>query len=193
MKTRTTLFIATIVFLFASLSTTAADSADYASTIALFKESPVVQPFFQNSYGYAVFPVVGKGGLGVGGSFGKGQVYRQGKLTGKSTMVKLSIGWQAGGQALSEIIFFQDKRAYDEFTSGAFEFDATASAVAITAGAQAKAGSSGSSAGVGAGPNSDQQFGGRYVKGMAVFTHTLGGLMYEASVGGQGFSFEPIK
>jgi lipid-binding SYLF domain-containing protein len=182
-----------IALLFCGTFSAAADPADYAKTIQMFKESAVVEPFFQNSYGYAVFPVVGKGGLGVGGSFGKGQVYRQGELTGRSTMAKVSIGWQAGGQALSEIIFFQDKRAYDEFTGGSFEFDATASAVAITAGAQAKAGSSGSSAGVSAGPNTDKQLGGKYVKGMAVFTHTLGGLMYEVSIGGQGFSFEPLN
>ena len=193
MHIRTVIFMAIAALFVGSVSAPAADPADYASTIELFRESAVVQPFFKNSYGYVVFPIVGKGGLGIGGSFGRGQVYRNGKVTGKSTMVKLSIGLQAGGQALSEIIFFQDKRAYDEFTSGSFEFDATASAVAITAGAQAKAGSSGSSAGVSAGPNSDQQLGGRYVKGMAVFVHTLGGLMYEATIGGQGFSFEPVK
>lgn len=181
------------VLLSASMSAVAAAEEDYSKTIKVFQESDVVKPFFKNSYGYAVFPTVGKGGLGIGGALGKGQVYRQGKVTGKSTLVKLSIGFQAGGQAFSEIIFFKDKRAYDEFTSGGFEFDATASAVAITAGAQAKAGSSGSSSEVSAGPKTGKQLGGTYVKGMAVFVHTLGGLMYEAAIGGQKFSFDPIK
>jgi lipid-binding SYLF domain-containing protein len=90
----------------------------YADTIAVFKKSDVVQPFFKNSYGYAVFPTIGKGGLGIGGAYGKGQVYQGGKVTGETSLVKLSIGWQAGGQAFSQMIFFEDKRAYDEFTSG---------------------------------------------------------------------------
>jgi len=181
------------VLLSAAMSDVAAAEDDFSKTINVFKESDVVKPFFKDSYGYAVFPTVGKGGLGIGGAFGKGQVYHQGKVTGTSTLVKVSIGFQAGGQAFSEIIFFQDKRAYDEFTSEGFEFDATASAVAITAGAQAEAGSSGSSAEVSAGPKSGEQLAGKYVKGMAVFVHTLGGLMYEATIGGQKFSFEPIK
>ena len=111
---------------------------DYANTIAVFKKSPAVQPFFTNAYGYAIFPKVGKGGFGIGGSYGKGKVYRQGTLTGTAQMIEASIGFQAGGQVFSQMIFFQDKRAYDEFTSGDFAFDATASAVAITAGAQAQ-------------------------------------------------------
>ncbi len=193
MRFRTAVFIALAIILCGAMAAPAADSGDYAKTIQVFRESKVVKPFFKNSYGYAVFPVVGKGGLMVGGAFGKGQVYRHGKVTGKSNLVKVSLGFQAGGQAFSEIIFFQDKRAYHEFTGGTFEFDATASAVAITAGAQAEAGSSGTSAGVSAGPKTGKQLGGKYVKGMAVFVHTLGGLMYEAAIGGQGFSFEPMK
>jgi len=181
------------VLLSVAISAAAAEEEDYSKTIKVFQESDVVKPFFENCYGYAVFPTIGKGGLGIGGAVGKGQVYQQGKATGKSTLIKLSIGLQAGGQAFSELIFFQDKRAYDEFTSGGFEFDATASAVAITAGAQAKAGSGGSSAGASAGPKADKQVAGTYVKGMAVFVHTLGGLMYEAAIGGQKFSFDPIK
>jgi lipid-binding SYLF domain-containing protein len=193
MRFRTAIFAALAMLICGVVAVPAADADDYAKTIKVFQESKVVKPFFKGSYGYAVFPVVGKAGLVVGGAFGKGQVYRHGKVTGKSNLVKLSIGFQAGGQAFSEIIFFQDKRAYDEFTSGSFEFDATASAVAITAGAQAEAGSSGTSAGVSAGPKTGKQLGGNYVKGMAVFVHTLGGLMYEAAIGGQGFSFEPVK
>ncbi len=191
MRFRMSVFAAIVVLLFESVPALAADSDDYTSVIKLFRESAVVQPFFANSYGYAVFPVVGKGGLGIGGAFGKGQVYRDGKVTGTSNLVKVSVGFQAGGQAFREIIFFQDKRAYDDFTNGTFEFDATASAVAITAGAQAEVGTTGASAGASTGPKSGEQVAGRYVKGMAVFVHTLGGLMYEASVGGQGFSFAP--
>jgi lipid-binding SYLF domain-containing protein len=173
-----------------SSSTLAAE--DYSSTIDKFKSSEQVKPFFENAYGYAVFPLIGKGGLGVGGAYGNGQVYHEGKVTGKAKLVKLSFGFQAGGQAFCEIIFFKDKRAYDEFTSGDFAFDATASAVAITAGAQAQAGSTGGSAGASAGPKSGTQLAADYHKGMAVFTQAIGGLMYEAAIGGQKFSFEPL-
>jgi len=175
----------------ASSSALAAEE-DYLSTIDKFKSSAQVKPFFENAYGYAVFPLIGKGGLGVGGAYGQGQVYREGKVTGKTRLVTLSFGFQAGGQGFCEIIFFKDKRAYDEFTSGEFAFDATASAVAITAGAQAQAGSTGGSAGASAGPNSGKQLAADYRKGMAVFTQAIGGLMYEAAIGGQKFSFEPL-
>jgi len=106
-------------------------------------------------------------------------------------LVKGSIGFQLGGQAFSQMIFFQDKRAYDEFTSGSFEFDASASAVAITAGVQAKAGTEGATAGASAGPTTGKQAKASYHKGMAVFVHAKGGLMYEASIGGQKFTFKP--
>jgi len=175
----------------ASSSALAAEE-DYLSTIDKFKSSAQVKPFFENAYGYAVFPLIGKGGLGVGGAYGQGQVYREGKVTGKTRLVKLSFGFQAGGQGFCEIIFFKDQRAYDEFTSGDFAFDATASAVAITAGAQATTGTTGGSAGMSAGPKSGAQVGLGYTKGMAVFTQAIGGLMYEAAIGGQKFSFEPL-
>ena len=110
--------------------------------------------------------------------------------TRKTSLTKVSIGFQAGGQAFSQIIFFQDKRAYDEFTSGSFAFDAQASAVAITAGAQAQAGSTGATAGASAGsPGTHAET--NYYKGMAIFVHTKGGLMYEAAIAGQKFSFKP--
>lgn len=167
-------------------------SADkYTDTIEIYKKSTAVQPFFKSAYGYAVFPTIGKGGLGIGGAFGKGQVYCGGQVTGEASLVKVSIGWQAGGQAFSQMIFFQDQRAYDEFTSGEFEFDAAASAVAITAGVQAKAGTEGASAGASAGPATGKQAKTGYHKGMAVFIHAKGGLMYEASIGGQKFNFKP--
>jgi lipid-binding SYLF domain-containing protein len=166
---------------------------EHDDTIALFKSSDTVAPFFEDAYGYAVFPTIGKGGLGIGGAYGKGQVYRGGKLTGKTSLIKVSIGFQAGGQAFSQMIFFQDKRAYDEFTSGEFEFDATASAVAITAGVEAKAGTKGVSGAATAGPKTGKQLSAGYHKGMVVFVHSKGGLMYEASIGGQKFKFEPIE
>ena len=176
--------------LFFSAAVSAEDN--YASVIKRFQASPVAQPFFKDAYGYAIFPSVGKGGVGIGGAYGAGQVYRQGKVVGNSKLFKLSWGLQLGGQAFSQVIFLQDKRAFDEFTQGSFEFDATASAVAITAGAQAQAGTTGTTAGASAGPNSGTQLGASYVKGYAVFTHVLGGLMYEAAIAGQKFSYKPL-
>ncbi len=170
----------------------AAEVEDYSSTINAFRASPVVAIFFKNSYGYAVYPTVGKAAFVVGGSYGKGQVYRSGKVTGKSSIVEGSIGYQFGGEAFSEIVFFQDKRAYDEFTSGNFEFEATVQAVAITAGAQAQAGTTGASAGASAGPKTGVQAKTEYFKGMATFVQAKGGLMLEFSVGGQKFTFEPL-
>jgi len=163
----------------------------YADTIEVYKNTETVQPFFENAYGYAVFPAIGKGGIGIGGAFGKGRVYRKGNVAGSVTLIKATIGFQLGGQAFSEMIFFEDKRAYDDFTSGNFEFDASASAVAITAGVQAKAGTEGTTAGASAGPATGKQASSTYRKGMAVFIHTIGGLMYEASIGGQKFTFTP--
>jgi lipid-binding SYLF domain-containing protein len=178
-----------IVLIFTISNASAAE--DYSSTINVFKQSPQVQSYFKKAYGYAVFPTVGKGGLGIGGAYGKGQVYRGGKVTGTTKLMKVSIGFQAGGQAFSQIIFFQDKRAYDDFTSGEFAFDAQASAVAITAGAQAQAGSTGATAGASAGsPGAHAET--SYYKGMAIFVHTKGGLMYEAAIAGQKFSFKPL-
>ena len=177
----------------ACASSSAWAEEDFLSTIDKFKSSEQVQPFFKESYGYAVFPLIGKGGLGIGGAYGTGQVYQGGKVTGLTKLMKLSFGFQAGGQGFSEIIFFKDKRAYDEFTSGEFAFDATASAVAITAGAQVQTGTTGGSVGASAGPKSGEQLAGGYHKGMAVFTQAIGGLMYEAAIGGQKFSFEAVK
>jgi lipid-binding SYLF domain-containing protein len=168
-----------------------AHADSYAATIAAFNRSKVVQPFFKSAYGYAVFPLIGKGGFAVGGAFGKGRVYCGGKVTGEVKLLKATVGLQLGGQAFSELIFLRDKRAYDKFTNGSFEFDAAASAVAITAGAQATAGTEGSTASATAGPATGRQARIQYYKGMAVFVHTRGGLMYEAAIGGQKFIFEP--
>ena len=170
----------------------AAEVKDLSSTINVFKSAPSVQPFFKNAYGYAVFPTVGKAAFVVGGAYGEGQVYRGGKATGVAKLVHASIGLQIGGKAFSEIVFFQDKRAYDTFTSGEFAFDAKASAVAITAGAQAQAGTTGSSASATAGPKTGAQSEASYKNGMITFVHQKGGLMAALALGGQKFSFEPF-
>jgi lipid-binding SYLF domain-containing protein len=125
----------------------------------------------------------------VGGARGKGRVYEHGKYVGNTTMTQLSVGAQLGGQAYSQVIFFQDKRAFDEFTSGNFEFGAQASAVAITAGVSTTASTTGGSAGASGGQR-DASTVGEYYKGMAVFTVAKGGLMYEATIGGQKFSYK---
>ena len=161
-----------------------------ADTVKLFKNAGQSAAFFPKSYGYAVFPSIGKGGLGIGGAYGKGHVYEKGKLIGDTSVTQLSIGFQAGGQAYSQIVFFEDKRALDEFTSGNFEFGAGASAVAVTAGASANAGTTGASAGASGGKKDATTSGSEYYKGMAVFTIAKGGLMFEASISGQKFSFK---
>ena len=140
--------------------------------VNLKRKDPGIKLFFKKAYGYAIFPTVGKAGMGLGGAYGEGEVYRQGRYIGSSSMSQLTLGFQLGGQAYTEIIFFRDKRALDDFTSGNFEFNAQASAVALTAGASAEA---------------------DYDNGVAIFTMPKGGLMYEASVGGQKFSFEPAR
>lgn len=183
------LFVA--ILLFGTCFSTLAIADSYSNTISVFSQSPAVQPFLKNCYGYAVFPTIGKGGIGIGGAYGTGKVYRGGKVTGTTSLAKLSIGFQLGGQAFSQMLFFQDKRAYDEFISGDFEFDASASAVVITAGVQAKTGTEGATAGASAGPATGAQANTSYRKGMAVFVHAKGGLMYEAAIGGQKFSFTP--
>jgi lipid-binding SYLF domain-containing protein len=187
------IFVGGCLLALAAVVAQGAEAEDYSKTIKVFRDSAITRPFFENAYGYVVFPKVGKGGAGVGGAFGKGQVYRGGNVTGQSSLFQLSVGAQLGGEAYSEIIFFQDKRAYDEFTRGDFAFDATVSAVAITAAAQAQAGTTGKSSGASVGPQSGKQLAAGYVKGMAVFTHIKGGLMYEAAVAGQKFTFKPIK
>ena len=190
MKQRTVVFPLVVCLLL--VLTAAPVLADkYDDTIAVFKKSEAVQPFFENAYGFAVFPTIGKAGIGIGGSYGTGQVYQGGKVTGETSLMKATFGFQLGGQAFSQLIFFEDKRAYEEFTSGEFEFDAAASAVAITAGVQAKAGTEGATASATAGPATGAQAKASYHKGMVVFVHSKGGLMYEAAIGGQKFSFKP--
>jgi lipid-binding SYLF domain-containing protein len=165
------------------------DQLSIQSTLVEFESVEQMKAYFEGCYGVAIFPTIGKGGMGIGGARGKGWVFREGALTGEVTMSQLTVGLQAGGQAFSQIIFFEDEASYKNFTSGNFEFGAQASAVAITAGANASASSGGgSSAGAGS-----SQAKSDYTGGMAVFTLAKGGLMYEASLGGQKFKFKALK
>ncbi|QKI90273.1 lipid-binding SYLF domain-containing protein [Thiomicrorhabdus xiamenensis] len=163
---------------------------DYDETIRAFKNAPKSAAFFDHAYGYAIFPVVGKVGFVIGGAYGEGRVYKQGSFTGMTKLTQASLGFQFGGQAYSEIIFFQDQRAYDEFVSGSFEFGAQASAVVITAGVSGEASTKGTSATANAG-DKYVAADGQYYKGMAVFNLVKAGLMYEAAISGQKFSFDP--
>jgi lipid-binding SYLF domain-containing protein len=160
----------------------------YDETIDLFRHAGQSASFFQNSYAYAVFPSIGEGGLGVGGAYGKGRVYVHGAYVADTSMTQLSVGAQAGGQAYSQIIFFQDQRAFREFTKGNFEFGAGVDAVVITAAAGASAGTSGATAEASGGMK-DARTAGHYYKGMAVFTIVKGGAMYQATLNGQKFSY----
>jgi lipid-binding SYLF domain-containing protein len=164
---------------------------DYTDTINVFKQAGASGAFFNKAYGYAVFPTIGKAGVGLGGAFGKGRVYEKGKYVGDTTMTQVTVGWQLGGEGFSQIIFFEDKRALDDFKKGNFEFGAEASAVAITAAAGGQATTTGTSAGASAGQH-DAKTVGKYHKGTAIFTVAKGGLMYQATLGGQKFSYKPI-
>jgi lipid-binding SYLF domain-containing protein len=187
------LFRRLILLSIASLAVLGHARADeYAKTIELFKNAGESADFFKNSYAYAVFPTVGKAGLGIGGAGGTGRVYEKGVYVGDVSLTQISIGFQAGGQAFSQVIFLQDKRAFDEFTSGEFAFGAGVGAVAITAAASASAGTTGASAAASGGKR-DATTAGNYYKGMAVFTIAKGGLMYEASIAGQKFSYKARK
>jgi len=135
----------------------------------MLEKSPKLQSFIDNAYGYAVFPKITKAGLGIGGAAGSGIVYEGGEAVGTSNLKQASFGLQAGGQQYSEVIFFENQKSFEHFTNGNLKFDAQASAVAITVGASLDV---------------------AYVKGVAVFTYTRGGLMYEASIGGQHFTYK---
>ena len=176
------------LFLIAPLPAVHAD--EYQDTISIFRNAGESNNFFGQSFGYAVFPTIGKGGIIVGGAYGEGRVYKQGSYVGDTSMTQASIGFQLGGQAFSQIIFFEDQRAFDEFTSGNFEFGADASVVAITAGANASATTTGSSAGASGGKKDATTAASGYYKGMAIFTVAKGGLMFQAAIAGQKFSYK---
>lgn len=179
---RATLFTLLLLLPFASVL---ADS--YSDTKKMFADAGASN-MFDSAYAYALFPTIGKAGFVVGGAYGEGRVYQGGKVIGDTSMTQATIGFQLGGSGFSQVIFFEDKRALDEFTGGNFEFGADVQAVALTAAAGASANTSGSSATASGGKNNADTVG-SYYKGMATFTITKGGLMYEASVGGQKFSY----
>jgi lipid-binding SYLF domain-containing protein len=167
----------------------AANADKFEDTIALFKKAGESAAFFQDSYAYAVFPDVGEGAFVVGGAYGKGRVYVHGALVGDAILHQVSVGFQAGGKDFTQIIFFQDKRALDQFESGSFEFSAGASAIAVTAGANASVGTNGVTSGASSGKK-DASTEGHYNAGMAVFTIAKGGLMYAAALAGQRFTYK---
>jgi lipid-binding SYLF domain-containing protein len=169
------------------------DAGDCAKALKLFEAAGESASYFKKSYGYAVFPTIGKAGLGIGGAHGSGCVYEKGKQIGTAKMNQLSFGWQAGAQGYSLLVFFEDERALKEFTSGDFEFGAKASAVAITAGASAGAGTTGASAGASAGKSdATTKSGTGFENGMASFSIIKGGLMYEAALAGAKFKYDPL-
>jgi len=135
------------------------------------KADGLMKNLFDNAYGYVIFPNVGKGAIGVGGAAGNGIVYEQGKAVGKAKMKQVSVGFQFGGQAYREVIFFDNKEGLDRFKDGKFEFSGQASAVAATSGASTNV---------------------KYREGVMVFTQEKKGLMYEASIGGQKFGYSPF-
>ena len=183
--------LTTLLVLFAlALPFAPAHADEYADAIKLFRGAGQSAKFFDRSYGYALFPTVGKGAVGLGGAYGSGRVYAKGAYVGDTSMTQLTVGPQLGGQAYSQVIFFENKRAFDEFTGGNFELGAQVSAVGIVAGASAQVSTGGSGLGSSGTPSHAKTLGG-YQKGLAIFTVAKGGLMYEASVGGQKFSYTP--
>ena len=162
----------------------------YSDTVQLFKNAGSSAAFFGHCYAYAVFPTVGEGAFIAGGAHGTGRVYVGDTYTGDTSMTQLSLGFQAGGKAYSQMIFFEDKAALEKFESGTFEFAAGASAVAITAAASTSVGTNGTSAEASGGEKNARATG-AYQGGMAVFTIAKGGLMYAAAIAGQKFSYTP--
>jgi len=171
MKTKITILALMLsIFSIASFSQKY-DVEDANATIKVFIEKdPGMADLFSSAAGYAVFPGIGKGGLGIGGAGGKGTVYKGGTPVADVKMSQVTIGFQAGGQKYAEVVLFENAETYDNFIAGDFEFAAQVSAVALTAGASADA---------------------PYENGMMVVTMAIGGLMYEASVGGQKFKVTP--
>jgi len=148
------------------------EQSEAQAAVTAFKlTDPGLKVFFEKAHGYAVFPSVGKAGMGFGGAYGKGIVFEQGKEIGKTSLKQLSMGFQFGGESYREIIFFQDEKTLNKFKEGNYELGAQATAVVVKKGAS---------------KNSD------FNDGVAVFTQTKGGMMFDVSVAGQKFTFEPI-
>ena len=166
-------FLALTLGAFVALSAEAQKQDDHnrvaEAKASMIEKDPGMADWFSSAYAYAVFPNVGKGGIGIGGAHGNGIVYRSGAPVGKSELKQVTVGLQLGGQKFIEVIFFNDQTAYDDFTRGNYEFGAQASAVAFSASASADL---------------------AYNGGVAIVTMAEGGLMYEATVGGQKFEYE---
>jgi len=176
-------FLPTISFLtlalIMSISTLAQKDEDDDKVIAdanvakeeFIKADALMQSLFNNSYGYVIFPNVGKGAIGIGGAAGNGAVFQKGTLIGMASLKQVSVGFQWGGQAYREVIFFETEADLNRFKENKIEFSGQASAVAVTKGAAANI---------------------KYKDGVMIFSQTKGGLMYEASVGGQKFKFRSL-
>jgi lipid-binding SYLF domain-containing protein len=188
MKLRTKLLLVALLTLSSTFAYAAASLEKCQATLGKFKVLGNVPDMLAESYGYAVLPTIGKGGIGIGAAGGTGCVFRGGVHTGNVSMGQVTIGFQLGGQAYSQIILFRNADTYNDFVKGQFEFGADATAVALTYGAQAGATTKGASASAG-----DTKARGGWKRGMAVFTLAKGGLMYEASIGGQKFNYKPVS
>ena len=180
-----------LIGLFMSLLCSSALADEYADTRKMFVDAGLGD-MFSSAYGYALFPTIGKAGFIVGGAYGKGRVHEKGKHIGNTEMMQGSLGFQLGAKGFSQVVFFQDKRALDEFTSGSFEFGADAQVTVITAAAEASADTGGSSATASGGKNNAAIANAGYNKGMSTFAITKGGLMYEISIGGQKFKYAKL-
>ncbi|MFT5729244.1 MAG: lipid-binding SYLF domain-containing protein [Desulforhopalus sp.] len=161
---------------------------NYTDTKKMFEDAGISDKF-ETAFGYALFPTIGKAGFVVGGAYGKGRVYTQEGYYGDTAMTQATIGFQLGGSGFSQVVFFQDRNAFGAFVRGNFEFGVDVTAVALTAAVEASANTAGSSATASGGKNNASIGDSGYNRGMATYTITKGGLMYEATVGGQKFSF----
>jgi len=148
------------------------DTKAVSTTVAAFKkEQPSSAKLFQTAYGYALFPTVTRGAFGVGGAYAEGGVFKAGKLVGKTSLTAVTVGLGMGGESYSQVIFFQNKAAYERFVSGKLEFGARANAVFLNKGVSGEP---------------------PYVDGVLILAQTKTGLMADASVGGQSFTFEAL-
>ena len=176
MKNVKNIYVMLLVFVLTAIPVFAQTASKKSKIIAdskvakveFIKSDPLMKALFDKAHSYVIFPNVGKGGFGIGGAAGNGVVYENNTIIGMAKLSQLSIGFQAGGQAYREVIFFESKKQLDRFKESLFEFSAQASAVAATEGASANV---------------------KYTDGVMVFTMQKGGLMYEAAVGGQKFKF----
>ena len=172
MKTKfTVLAIVCLLLSYNSFGQKDVSSKSSKAIVNFKKTNNDINQYFNTAYGYAVFPAVGKGGLGIGGAAGNGTIYKDGYVLGNCKLTQLTIGFQAGGQSYQEVIFFENKEAFERFTANKFEFTAKVSAIALKSGVSLNA---------------------EYSDGILVITQAIGGLMYEASVGGQKFKTQMI-